>query len=394
MLRYRRRIGKLRSGSLIVLFLGVLWLPLAGMYLDRADQGKHDLRKLAEWPAFRFTTRCLKEFPHLFELYFSDHFGYRDRLIAWSNRLKLGVLKVSSSPNVLIGRDGWCYFVEPTLPLCKAGPFTDEQLETIRETLELRQQWLAQRGCRYLFFVAPDKQTIYPEHLPTRTIPHPRVSRLDQLVSYLRTHSTVPILDVREELRAAKKREQLYFKLDTHWNDRAAFIAYQALGLRLAQWFPGCRPVPRSAFRETVGRRDCDLALLLGGNVTPDEESLDLTPISPRRAHLVAPPPRLEHGCYLHFLPFATEQDNSRLPRVVIFHDSFFLAVAPFVAEHFSRAAFYWDDLFHPEVVEREKPAVVVQELIERKLEFLKPELFHNEIRDLKKLLTPSETAP
>jgi hypothetical protein len=392
LLRYRRRIWKLRSGSLIVLLLGGLWLPLAGMYLNREDQSKYDLRKLGDRPVFHFTIRCLKEFPSRFESFFNDHFGFRNRLITWSNRLKVGVLKVSSSPNVLLGQDGWSYFVEPTLALSKAGPFTTEQLETIQETLELRQRWLAQRGCRYLLFIAPDKQTIYPEHLPARTIPNPTVSRLDQLVSHLRSHSTVPIVDIREELREAKKREQLYFKLDTHWNDRGAFIAYQALGRQLAQWFPDIEPLPRSAFRETTSIRACDLALMLGKNTNPEEESLDLTPILPRRAHRVQPPPPLEYGCYLHFPPFATEQDDSRLPRAVIFHDSFFLLLSSFVAEHFRRAAFYWDDLFHPEVIEREKAAVVIQELIERKLEFLKPESFKKEAEDLKGLLTASPT--
>jgi alginate O-acetyltransferase complex protein AlgJ len=388
LLRYRRRIWKLRRSCLIALLLGSLALPLAGMYWNRADQNKYDLRKLAERPIFHFTTRCLRDFPQQFESYFNDHFGYRRWLITWSNRLKVGVLKVSSSPNVLIGRDGWSYFVEPTLALSKAGPFTTEQLEIIQETLQLRQQWLAQRGCRYLLFIAPDKQTIYPEHLPPRTIPMPKVSRLDQLVSHLRSHSTVPVLDIREELREAKKREQLYFKLDTHWNDRGAFIAYQALGRQLTQWFSNIEPLPRSAFQETTSVRPCDLALMLGKDTTPAEESLDLTPILPRRAHRVQPPPCLEHGCYLHFPPFATEQDDSRLPRAVIFHDSFFLLLSPFIAEHFGRVAFYWDDLFHPEVIERENPAVVIQELVERKLEFLKPESFKEEVQALKQALT------
>lgn len=391
MLRYRRRIWKLRSSGLIVLLLGGLWLPLAGMYLNREDQSKYDLRKLAERPVFRFTTTYLKEFPSRFETYFNDHFGFRSWLLTWSSRLKLGALKVSSSPTVLLGQHGWCYIVEPNLVLSKSGPFTTEQLEIIRKTLELRQQWLAQRGCRYLFFIAPDKQTIYPEHLPARRIPNPKVSRLDQLVCHLRSHSTVPIVDIREDLRQAKKSEQLYFKMDTHWNDRGAFIAYQALGRQLARWFPDIEPLSRAAFRETTSTRDCDLALMLGKNTT-EEESLDLTPILPRHAHHVQPPPRLDWGNYLHLPPFAVEQDDPRLPRAVIFHDSFFLILSPFASEHFRRVAFYWDDFFHTEVIEREKPAVVIQELVERKLESLKLELFEIEAHYLKGLLRASES--
>jgi hypothetical protein len=52
-----------------------------------------------------------------------------------------------------------------------------------------------------------------------------------------------------------------------------------------------------------------------------------------------------------------------------MFHDSFGMALVPFVAEHFSRAVYVSRDMgFEESILEREKPDLVIQEITERYL--------------------------
>lgn len=373
MLLYRQRIGKWSDRILIALFALAIALPLVGFFLGRGVRVRTELRKPAERPQLSLQGRVWKYFPHAFEAYFNDHFGFRAVLIGWSNALKFRWLHVSTSPEVLIGLDNWLYY--RPMPVAELpGPFTNEELQTWQRVLEHRQQWLARRGCRYLLFIPPNKETIYPEHLPSFARPYASVPRLDQLIAHLRRHSSVPILDVRAALRQASQHERTYFRTDQHWNQRGAFVAYQHLIRELSQWFPTLQPLPRSAFRET--RYDLpsgDLAEMLGQD-QGTEEWLNLEPLLPPRARVcldVKWPARLA----LPRLAFATEKDDERLPRAVMFHDSFTLAPALYLCEHFRRIAYcwHWHDEFIQDVIASEHPDVVIQEILERKLNYHKP---------------------
>jgi alginate O-acetyltransferase complex protein AlgJ len=372
MLLYRQRIGKWSDRVLIALFVLAIALPLVGFFLGRSVRVRTELRKPAERPQLSLQGRVWKYLPHAFEAYFNDHFGFRAVLIGWSNVLKLRWLNVSTSPSVLIGLDNWLYY--RPMPVAELpGSFTADELQTWQRVLEHRQQWLARRGCRYLLFIPPNKETIYPEHLPSFARPYASVPRLDQLVDHLRRLSSVPVLDVRSDLRQASQQERTYFRTDQHWNDRGAFVAYQHLIRELSHWFPTLQPWPRSAFRDT--RYDLpsgDLAQMLGQDQGA-EEWLNMEPLLPRKARIcldVKWPARLP---FPPLGPFAFETDDDRLPRAVVFHDSFAIAPVPFLSEHFRHIAYCWHDDFLQEVVVSEHPDVVLQEILERKLNFLKP---------------------
>ena len=57
----------------------------------------------------------------------------------------------------------------------------------------------------------------------------------------------------------------------------------------------------------------------------------------------------------------------------MIFRDSFGSALVPLLAEHFSRALHLWQYNFDPRVVTKERPTVVIQEWVGRRLATLLP---------------------
>src|SRR5436190_21050559 len=94
--------------------------------------------------------------------------------------------------------------------------FSEQELKDWQELLEGRRDWLARRGCKYLFVVPPDKHSVYPEYLPDWLIKSETPSKVQQLIAHMKAHSTVPTLDLREALVEAKQGAVLYQMTDTH----------------------------------------------------------------------------------------------------------------------------------------------------------------------------------
>jgi alginate O-acetyltransferase complex protein AlgJ len=95
------------------------------------------------------------------------------------------------------------------------------------------------------------------------------------------------------------------------------------------------------------------------------ELDLTLVPRVQRRARVVEPlgaKPTAELG------RLVTEIADSSLPRAVIFRDSFASRLVPFLSEHFSRAVYLWQNDFDADDVLKERPDVVIQEIVGRHL--------------------------
>jgi len=366
------RLPALVERIIVVIFLAVLSLPLMGMVLnlDR-DAPSGENRTLAAWPQLRWDAASLRALPEQLTRYFEDHFAFRARLVRWQAIVRLDVLGVSPSASVIKGRDGWLFYADDGAmqDYAEAPPFTGVELEVWRHTLQDISDWLRGQGIAYLFVIAPDKHVIYPEYMP-HTIRRAAVSRIDQLVSDLRQHSTVRVLDLRPSLLASKSRERLYHRTDTHWNDRGAFVGYQSIVDALSEENPTLHSASHSAFEPRVVRSSgLDLAGMLGLTEVLSEDDLVLVPRRPAAARILEPQypnRRLTHA------RIVTEAPN-RGPRAVVFMDSFGPGLVPFLSEDFSRVVYLWQDNMDPQVVQQERPQVVIQELVGRALSKLVP---------------------
>ena len=351
---------------IVAFFLAAITVPgvatLAGVDGVAGDEN----REPAPPPTLRADWASLQQLPDAFTRYFEDHFAFRAQLVHAQARLRLEGLRTAPSPGVIVGRDGWLFYADDGAveEYAVAPGMSAEDLEVFRLTLQDIQDALAARGIAYAFVIAPDKHVIYPEMMPSAIHRFTEDSRTDQLVAYLRDRSTVNVVDLRPALRRAKESERVYHKTDTHWNDRGAFVAYQAIVRALN--VPGLEPWRREDFvAEQRPAPGLDLAGMLGLKDRLPEEDLVLRPLRPRLAHVVEPPDPKPHGIYARLV---TEHPDKRLPRAVIYRDSFASALVPLLAEHFSRGLFLWERDVLPEVIDEERPAIVIQEWVGRRL--------------------------
>lgn len=281
--------------------------------------------------------------------------------------LKSKVLHSPLTRNVVEGREDWLFLREES-----GRPVIDQSLGIFQYSpgalkawsllLQQRQFWTNAQGMDYLLVIVPNKSTIYPENLP-KQYPQPAAYRsLDQLQASL---PNLPVIDLTDSIRLHKTRGPLYYRKDTHWNDRGAYFAYQALMRALP---PPYRSVPlrltdRKIKRDTLQQGDLARMILdVRQGMEPVRQYEPRQPTAqfvPERSQIVAPNTR----------PIFYTQSDTTLPKVFFDHDSFFKDLAPFFAEHFSETTTLWSwQGFHTELIHQAKPDLVVDEFVERSL--------------------------
>jgi hypothetical protein len=378
----------------IALFFGVLWLPLIGSALKLGTSSSKttlasERRLQAELPKFAWTQRYFERFPRKFEAYFDDRFGFRENLIYAHNYIKTEVLKASSSPSVVLGKENWLYIADEQR-YNRSQPLTAAELENWKRLLECRQNWLKGQGIQYVFAIAPNKSTLYPEFLPDAANFVPPISRLDQLMGYLEKNSTVQILDLRKPLQQNKSTYRVYQKTDTHWNEVGAFIASREIINNVREKLPAVKQLPelkevKIAENTQIGG---DLAHMLKLQSIYPEQNLQVQ--LPQRKATYAGILKEGTASVQEELPLgmqgiaiAYEVKDPALPRAVFFGDSFGQLLLPFLPESFSRTVYLGGLTFNPQLVEKERPAIVLQEIAERHLEMsLTPAQIQSEWKD------------
>lgn len=362
-----------------IAFVLCICLPISAQLFNLEPQRKVAESKSQPLPAFALEWKTLRLIGHtLADGWLDKNFTFRGVLIRWYNFSSARTFgSMSSSSPVQVGKDGWLYLAmdrnREVLEEHRAiKPLTEAQMSTVAAIYEERRSWLAQRGISYRVAVAPNKDSVYPEFLPDAFKQVGRQSRLDQLMEYFAAHSAVEFLDLRQPLLEAKKTQQVFFSTDSHWNVLGGFPCYQAIIASLSKDFPALTPMSVSDFfLERYSFLGGDLSYLLGMEDLISEDKLYLLPKRPLKGRGVS----TQYFGPGYVQPAQGSQvDAPALPKAVFLHDSYFWEILPFIGEHFSRAVYVWvksatvevPQIFDKELIEAEKPQIVVEEIAER----------------------------
>jgi len=359
---------------IIALFILAISLPLIGTIVSQKQTiSDTEKRKLAVIPDIHFNRKLLSIFPAEFELFFKDHFGFRSCLIIGHNYFKMMVLQKTELNNVVLGKNNWLYFrgdshsmIDDYRGLISLEPI---QLKAWKINFEQKRDWLAERGIKYLYVIAPSKVSIYPEYLPDHINRVKNNTMLDQLISYIKRYPDIEILDLRGPLLEAKKKELIYSPVDTHWNSKGGFVAYQQIMLHLKKWFPDISPIELSSLEQ---KEDFEL--------TGNASLLNLEKyfkIRTESYQLKTPCAETFRDVKFDFKGIFKEKWHllrsrcKKAPplRAIVFRDSFFDSVNPFFAENFKEAIYAWiryDQFVMEELLKNFKPDVVIEHVVER----------------------------
>ena len=134
--------------------------------------------------------------------YFDGHFGLRQELITANAAADAAIFRESATPEVLLGTDGWLYYADTLADYTGADPMTERQLWCAARNLALMQEYAQSQGADFLFVCAPNKNTLYPAHMPARYVRAGESSDLDRLEALLDAQG-VAFCDVRQTLLGA-----------------------------------------------------------------------------------------------------------------------------------------------------------------------------------------------
>ena len=217
----------------ILLFLVGITIPLVGFYFNWQGGGKLESKgKRIALPAIGVTPLEWGRYVLKYRALFNDEFGFRKGLIRLHAITRFKLFGIASNDKVLLGKQGWFYmgkYFDSIEYARHQRPFSEHELQSWKQILERRRDALRKRGIHYIFAVAPNKESIYPEYLPGWYTRVTRQSRLDQLLQYMREHSDVKIIDLRTPLLAAKKSTPLFYKTDSHWNAYGACAGCESI---------------------------------------------------------------------------------------------------------------------------------------------------------------------
>ncbi len=263
----------------------------------------------------------------------------------------------------ILSRDNWLVLSAPgsTDDYQQTNLFTQEELAAIQASLDDTNTKLEEQGIVFLVVFPPNKNTIYPEHMPPQIPVLGSQSRLDQVFSYLKQHGKTQVLDLRPALLAEKKVRPVFFSTDTHWNPYGALVATRETVLALQGRYPTLNAYDFADYVKPPAIQNLgDLARNYVPSSAP-EEWFGLEPKFGRQWS------RFNLSDVMPVMVMTVNQ-NAALPRVLIYHDSFMIWQYDFVADYFSKATFVWSYQVNQDFVRGEKPDIVILECTERYL--------------------------
>jgi acetyltransferase AlgX (SGNH hydrolase-like protein) len=212
----------------VIAFLLALLIPAAvQLFTDRAEVSVGEKRRLEPVPARPKGWSEWGAYPGKADRFLRDHFGLREPLATGWSLLKYAL---RYTPRVAVGRDGWLYYPQhwrSRYGVRTCGPQSAELL-AFADRLDRFAGYAAARRVPVVFAVAPDKETLYPEHMPEGAGAG-GCDLFAELMAALAGKQGVKTLDLRVPLGEGKAREQVYFRTDSHWNDLGGWRVARAL---------------------------------------------------------------------------------------------------------------------------------------------------------------------
>ncbi|RYF70268.1 MAG: hypothetical protein EOO39_16025 [Cytophagaceae bacterium] len=327
------------------------------------------------------SVRTLKKAVRQFDGYYKTNFGGRDGLVFLHSALHYYILNDSPVPQqVIFGKKGWLYVGDHYNRVMQQHqglwPLSLDSAQAIAQHLADVQQKLASKGAQLYVLIAPDSHSIYPEYLPDylslgyqeqteKRCQWPETPH-DVLMQAMQEQPSVSFLDLRDTLRRAKQRAVVYKQTDTHWSSYGALIGTASLINRIRQKFPAIHPTLWSDYDMQLmrgGSGDLAALMMLQGQV----KDQTFCSIIAKPAFRTVPAQQSADKQASIF-----QGKDPAQPSMLLFGDSFSESMLAYLPSYFSRSSAVRQSTLDWQRIDREKPDIVIVEIVERNLRDLR----------------------
>lgn len=348
-----------------ILFLVMLFCPLLSMDLRQNQTSEIDNSYLPEITPALILENGLS--PTL-EEYVNKRIGYRFEALDIYQEINEDVFGLLEHPSYMYGSDDYVYFKgDKFVHRYQHRDLDQEEADSFAQALAGFQAYANSKGKSFLYWLLPDKETIYPEHYPDSINSLGDLSYTDQVLNALSKY------DVRhhfgKDAMLSGKESMLVnnIKYDAgHWNQNGAFVSCQNLYSVFQQFYPNILPISQDDF-------------IIDDVVQPflDTSKIEINEYVPRytlkESHAENKTEWLWDHVFFsfpnHYATHYVNAQQSDMPKILFFSDSYLGGNEKFFKENFSQAAFihryncvsqdafeYYVDILDPDIIVFENP--------------------------------------
>lgn len=202
-------------------------LPFAGMAFAPSDEAVGNEQQTT-LPSFKTESGEANEkyFQQLGD-YFSTHYAFRPQIISADAEIQSKVFGTSNLDSVIAGSNNWLYYSSTLDDYLGKNLMSSRAVFNTAHNLELTQNYLEQNNIKFLFTVAPNKNTLYPDNMPYYYGKKESCeSNLESFVAEIKD-SRLNYCDLLTAFEDSD--ETLYLEQDSHWNNKGALLAYNRI---------------------------------------------------------------------------------------------------------------------------------------------------------------------
>ena len=275
---------------------------------------------------------------------------------------KLPYFPAREMNGTIFGRDDWmfCSYDNSIAYYCGSNLMSEQQMKDKLSLMQKLQNICDSRGVQLQFMIAPNKEQVYSEYMPTYTIEN-SYKRVPGFIDYVKRNSSVKIIYPIDELRAAKSTMSTYYKYDTHWNHYGSFIATQALYKDM-----GLDYVSPDSVNYSEGSCIWGLVITAGLSWKDYERDYDHIPDYKPEIELFNTDGEIDHIHTEKSAVYRTDSTASNQSRFVMVGDSFRLYMMPYLERDFSHVSIAHRDNIHDIEDDIRQADILVVECVER----------------------------
>lgn len=270
------------------------------------------------------------------ERLFNSHFPYRDELRRSKAWVDYHVFQSSPVHEVHVGPDRWLNYYHELHDYQKAACDQAQTMRELARQLHELEEVVETSGRTFVFTVAPNKSTIYPEYVGLSRSPTCGKGAYALLLEAFGDYPVKQFVRLDELLLEAKQQGQIYYRTDTHWNEEGVLVVARALLQRLAPdaWHDYLGEVTMTTMSYSG-----DLARMMGLAVSETAPHIQTKPWQTTSTE-----DRLPDALDIRHTRISPSASSDRaiLPRAVFYRDSFMEAPLEILGGAFGQIDAYW----------------------------------------------------
>ncbi|MCR5108735.1 MAG: hypothetical protein K6B28_11295 [Lachnospiraceae bacterium] len=348
--------NKISNIIFIVLFMAILILPAVFINTKTQQISLIDNVILTEWPGMDIRLSTIEDI----ESYVNTRIGFREQIISAYTYLNDKLFHVMVHPLFMYGKEGHIFFKDPAYIKAYQRLNTDEEwLDSFSRYLERTKAYLDGKDIRFLYYLCPDKKTVYSEYFPESIYVNEDNTPVIEYLEGDLEKTDIDYIIPDDELKEAKSTQVVYNKLydATHWNEDGAFIGHELLDEKIQEYFDDVAPLSRDDYDRTMETEDSlDVSRFPINEQVPlytlkEDKSQNFTDLLLTSLEFENP------SFYCHFVN--PECENNKI--LLVFTDSYFKGYYKFYQNRFREVYFvhrqnyrnlqYYVNLFFPDMV-------------------------------------------